>query len=58
MKPIKYYVSYAHTAGFGSIEIALSVPITTLQQIIDIREYIAKEYDLGQVVILFYTKLG
>ena len=54
----KYYVSYAHTAGYGSIEITLAVPITTFQQIVDIREHIAKTNGLGDIVILFYTRLG
>ena len=57
-KPIKYYVSYSHETGFGSLEVTLSVPITTHKQILDIQEYIAKEYDLGKIVILFYTRLG
>lgn len=57
-KQIKYYMSYSHTRGFGSLEITLAVPITAHQQIIDIQDFIAKEYKLGLVVILFYTKLG
>lgn len=57
-KPIKYYVSYSHETGFGSLEITLAVPITTHQQILDIQVFIAKEYKLGLVIVLFYKELG
>jgi len=56
--PYKYYISYQFNKGFGCQEVIMDTPITEFKQVKEIAEMISDARECGEVVILFYTRLG
>jgi hypothetical protein len=55
--PYSYFVSYSYAKGFGSLQIYLSRPITSISDIQLIRETIENQ-GFESVVVLFYDLLS
>ena len=52
-----YFVSYAHTRGFGSGDITVPEPITSYEQIVAIKEYLDGAMN-DDVIVLNYQPLS
>lgn len=54
--PYRYYVSFAHTRGFGGVAIRRPVPVRNHDDVMGIARYIEDEYGQHDVIVLGWQR--